>query len=926
MTIENTTNKLREKFLKYFENNGHQRVASSSLVPVGDPTLLFTNAGMNQFKDVFLGTESRPYDRATTCQRCVRAGGKHNDLENVGYTKRHHTFFEMLGNFSFGDYFKRDAIKYAWEFLTKELNISAEKLWITVHEKDREAEKIWLEEMQVSKERFSHCGDKDNFWAMGDTGPCGYCSEIFYDYGADIPGDPPGGKNEGERYVEIWNLVFMQFERDAEGKLTELPNPSIDTGMGLERLAAVMQTATEAEHALRGNNYQIDIFKQFYADLNKLLVQKGLIHPHGIVAPARNVHEVKTVSAVVADHARAAIALIADGVTPSNEGRGYVLRSIMRRAIYHIQKLYFYQKESGSYEQGSLQPVFFEAVQIESLVAAMQQSFPELNLKQEILKIQKVVRSEEQQFLTTLQRGSKILEEEISKLTGKIIPGKIVFMLHDTYGFPAALTAEIAGQHGLTIDQAGFEAAMEKQRQMSRAASNFTVNKSLKIEVTDATHFVGYDENKTQGKIVGIYSIEGAPKKNLSVGESGIIVLDKTVFYAEAGGQVGDTGKLFAADCEFIVKDTQKINNTILHYGIVNDGEFINQNLVMAEIDVERRNKIKANHSSAHLLHKALQLVLGNHVEQKGSLVNVEHLRFDFSHFAAMTVPEIKQVEAIVNQQIRANLIVNTKVMGLDEAKQSGAVALFSEKYTERVRVVSMGSFSRELCGGTHVNAAGEIAIFKILTESGISAGTRRIEAITGAQAFSHFEKTENYLKVAAGILKTEPHKLTQRVEEIVDYSRNLEKELTFLKNKMALSNVENLIAKAINIDGIKVLIAKMEDIDVKTIRTVVEQLKQKLGSSIVLIAAVIDDKIQIAAGVSQDCVNRIQAGKLVQYFAEQLGGKGGGRADMAQGSAPRTLAEELNRWEQQGSLGRKVKTLADVLEQTHKWVKSNLT
>jgi alanyl-tRNA synthetase len=891
------TNQIREKFLNFFESRGHQRVASSSLVPVDDPTLLFTNAGMNQFKDVFLGTEPRPYNKATTCQRCVRAGGKHNDLENVGYTKRHHTFFEMLGNFSFGDYFKREAIQYAWDFLTKELNIPAEKLWVTVHKKDQEAEKIWLEEMQVSKERFSRCDDKDNFWAMGDTGPCGYCSEIFYDYGADIAGDPPGGKNEGERYVEIWNLVFMQFERDANGKLTNLPNPSIDTGMGLERLAAVMQTTTEADIALRGSNYQIDIFKQFSETFRQTISGKYSIGKDFLDSLG---DEVKIAGHVVGDHLRASVALIADGIQPSNEGRGYVLRSIIRRAIYHLFIL-------GVYQANEHQPAFCEWIQKNSLIKAIIESFPELDLPNKILNIQKLIRIEEQQFLMTLERGLKILEQEINKLADKTIPGEIVFMLHDTYGLPAILTAEIATKRGLVIDQAGFEIAMERQRQMSRAASKFTVNKGLKIEVTDATHFVGYEENRTQAKVIGIYTAEGSPVKSLSLGESGIVVLDKTPFYAEAGGQVGDTGKLFDPDNFFAVSDTQKFNAIILHYGTVTKGKVVNHSLVIAEIDISRRNAIKANHSAAHLLQTALRQVLGNQIEQKGSAVDAERLRFDFSHFEGMTTSQIKQTEAIVNQQIRANLQVTTKIMSLEEAKQNGAIALFSEKYGERVRVVSMGDFSKELCGGTHVKATGDIAIFKILTESGIAAGTRRIEAITGIQAFAHFERAENSLKIAAEIFKTEPSKLVQKVEEISNYVRSLEKELVTLKNQLALGKLDELLSQAIDINGIKVLIAQLDNIDTKTIRTVIENLKIKLGSSVILITTIFDNKVQIAAGVSQDCTSKMQAGKLVQYVAEQLGGKGGGKPDMAQGS------------------GTEINKLPEALQQALKWLQSNI-
>lgn len=873
-----TTDQIREKFLNYFANLPgceHQKVASSSLVPIDDPSLLFTNAGMNQFKDVFLGTEIRPYCRAVTCQRCVRAGGKHNDLENVGYTKRHHTFFEMLGNFSFGDYFKREAIKYAWEFLTKELEIPAERLWVTVHEKDKEAEQIWLKEMQVSSARFSHCGDKDNFWAMGDTGPCGYCSEIFYDYGADIPGDPPGGKDEGERYIEIWNLVFMQFERDASGKLTSLPNPSIDTGMGLERIAAVMQTAGESNIALRGNNYQIDIFKKFSDTFRQTISGKFSTAKDRIDSLG---DKVKMASQVIGDHIRATVALVADGVVPDNERRGYVLRSIMRRAIYHLYEL-------GVYQANGFKPFFCDWVEDNTFMGFMQQSLPEINLSQEIFKIQKIVRIEEQQFLTTLERGAKILDEEIMNLNGKVIPGEIAFMLHDTYGFPVSLTADIARQKGLTVDQAGFDKAMDKQRSMSRAASKFSANKKLKIEITDATRFVGYDEYRITGKTIGIYAIDGDSLQSLKHGEEGIVVLDKTPFYAESGGQAGDTGKIFEGENVFVVKDTQKVNNIILHYGFVAGGVIVNNSSLQAEIDIPRRGAIRANHSAAHLLHTALRKVLGSHVEQKGSAVDAERLRFDFSHFEAMTAQQIQQVEAIVNEQIRANLSVVTKIMSLEEAKSEGAVALFSEKYAERVRVVSMGNFSKELCGGTHAGATGEIAIFKLLAESGIAAGTRRIEAITAGHAFSHFVSTEQALKVAASILKTEPGKMVQRAEELTIHVRNLEKELVVLKNKAALSNIERLAGQAKIFNKIKVLVAKIDGIDTKVIRTVLEQLNAKLGSSVVLLATVADNKIQIAAGVSKDSTNLIQAGKVVQWVAEKLGGKGGGRPDMAQGS-----------------------------------------
>jgi alanyl-tRNA synthetase len=872
-----TTKEIKELFIRYFETHGHTLVASSSLIPKNDPTLLFTNAGMNQFKEVFLGQESRPYKSAVTVQRCLRAGGKHNDLENVGYTKRHHTFFEMLGNFSFGAYFKREAIEFAWEFLTGKnwLNLPQEKLWITVHEKDEGAAKIWLEELKINKHYFSKCGDEDNFWAMGETGPCGYCSEIYYDYGSDIAGNPPGSENTGERFIEIWNLVFMQFERDKSGKLIPLLNPSIDTGMGLERIAAVMQTAQLKEIKWRGDNYHIDIFAQFSDDFKATVVNK-----YGVDADQK---EFFTVARVVGDHLRATVALIADEVVPSNERRGYVLRKIIRRAAYHLWKL-------GVYKNNNCEPVFCEWIGKNSLIDSMQNSFPELcvNWDFKIKTIKEIVKIEEQQFLSTLDRGLKVLEQEIAKLTGKIIEGEVVFYLKDTLGFPEDLTREIASEYNLTIDQNGFDIAEEKQRQRSKAASKFKTKIAIKSSATISTKFEGYEYFTTNSQIMDLYRNSGEPTDALQTGKEGIVVLDRTPFYAESGGQIGDTGIIELVKDKttilFEVTDTQKQGTVYLHFGNVCQGILLNKQLVKAEINNARRQLIKANHSAAHLLHKVLRDFLGNHVEQRGSSVTEHNLRFDFSHFEGLTAEEIADIELAVNQKIWANWPVKTKIMTLEEAKQTGAIALFNEKYDEKVRVVCMGDFSMELCGGTHVNATGEIGIFKILSESAIAAGVRRIEACTNAQAFNYMQSIDRHLKNIALLFKTGVNEILPKLQQTLALNRSYEKELLQLKDKAAISDSSRLLSQAVDIKGIKVLVSKLENIDPKTMRSILDRLKQQLDLAVILLASIVNDKIQLVVSVSKGCSKEFSAGELAKYVAAQIGGNGGGKDDMAQG------------------------------------------
>ncbi len=843
---------IRTAFLNYFADKGHEIVTSSPLVPGNDPTLLFTNAGMVQFKDVFLGLDKRPYSRATSSQRCVRAGGKHNDLENVGYTARHHTFFEMLGNFSFGDYFKQDAIKFAWEFLTVTMKIPAEKLWVTVYQDDDEAADIWLKEMGVDESRFTRIGDKkggkkyesDNFWSMGDTGPCGPCTEIFYDHGADVAGGPPGTPEEdGDRYIEIWNLVFMQYNRDKDGKMTALPKPSVDTGMGLERLAAVMQGV----HA----NYEIDLF----------------VNLINAVAKATNTKDLENNSLkVIADHIRSCAFLIIDGVVPSNEGRGYVLRRIIRRAIRHGHKL------------GMKKPFFNKLVA--ALEKEMGEAYPELSKSKEM--IVRVLLQEEERFAETLDQGMQILEEAIANLKGKQIPGEVVFKLYDTYGFPADLTADVARERGLSIDSAGFDKQMDAQRDRARAASQFHMTDMGELDLDASTDFSGYETLEEDSKVVALFQ-EGKPVDCLEEGHEGVVVLDKTSFYAESGGQVGDVGLLEEADVTFEVSDTQKTGDAFLHIGKLSRGELNVGDVVTASVQDDKRQAIAHNHSATHLMHAALRQVLGEHVQQKGSLVDADRLRFDFSHFEPVTPEQIKTIEEIVNDQIRLNHEVETNLMSQDDAIKSGAMALFGEKYGDTVRVLRMSDFSVELCGGTHVKRTGDIGLFKIINETGIAAGVRRIEAVTGKAALAWFENQEQQLNQIASIVKGSRDDATDKVKQLAERAKHLEKELEQLKAKLASSAGSDLASQAEEINGIKVLAAKLEGADRKTLMSTMDQLKNKLGCAAVVLASVEGEKINLVAGVTKDETKQIKAGELVNAVALQVGGKGGGRPDMAQ-------------------------------------------
>jgi alanyl-tRNA synthetase len=856
---------IRKLFLDYFHERGHQIVASSSLVPANDPTLLFTNAGMVQFKEVFTGQEQRDYVRATSAQRCVRAGGKHNDLENVGYTARHHTFFEMLGNFSFGDYFKREAIHFAWEFLTEVVKLPPERLWVTVYADDDEAANIWLQEIGVDAGRFSRIGDKpggkkhesDNFWAMGDTGPCGPCSEIFYDHGDAIAGGPPGTPEEdGDRYIEIWNLVFMQYDRDAAGKLHPLPKPSVDTGMGLERLAAVLQGVH--------NNYDIDLFKHLIHAVAKLAGQDDLSN---------------TSLRVIADHIRACSFLVVDGVVPSNEGRGYVLRRIIRRAIRHGHKL------------GLREPFFYQLVA--ALCEQMGAAYPELVKAQ--AQVERVLKQEEERFAETLDNGMAILEDAVANLPGQEIAGETVFKLYDTYGFPVDLTADIARERGLSLDMAGFEQAMEAQRERARAASQFGVETGEGLEVDAHTEFTGYDHHADYGKVVALFH-EGAATERLGAGDEGLLVLDRTPFYAESGGQVGDQGVLKAGSAQLMVLDTQKQGDAFLHRVKVASGSVAKDCDVEAQVDMQRRMDTACNHSATHLLHAALRQVLGEHVQQKGSLVEPERLRFDFSHFDAVSPEQLAEIEALVNREIRANLPVETRIMSQDEAIAAGAMALFGEKYGDQVRVLSMGDFSMELCGGTHVQRTGDIGLFKIVSEGGVAAGVRRIEAVAGEAALRYIGETEKNLAHIATLLKADSGTVEARVRQLLERSRSQEKELEQLKAKLASSQGGDLAAQAVEIDGIKVLAAQLEGGDAKSLRDTVDQLKNKLGAAAVLLAAVEGDKVSLVAGVTKAETQRLRAGDLVNHVAQQVGGKGGGRPDMAQagGKDPSGLVAAL--------------------------------
>ncbi len=862
---------IREAFLRFFESKGHTRVPSSSLVPHDDPTLLFTNAGMNQFKDVFLGFDKRPYTRATTAQKCVRAGGKHNDLENVGYTARHHTFFEMLGNFSFGDYFKRDAIHYAWEFLTSSewLNLPPEKLLVTVYAEDDEAYDIWTREVGVPAERVIRIGDNkgaryasDNFWMMGDTGPCGPCTEIFYDHGPHIWGGPPGSPEEdGDRFIEIWNNVFMQFNRDEQGVMHPLPKPSVDTGMGLERIAAVLQGV----HA----NYEIDLFQTL------------------IAAAARETHTDDLASPslkVLADHIRACAFLIADGVIPSNEGRGYVLRRIIRRAIRHGYKL------------GARAPFFHRLVG--DLVTEMGDAYPELVTSQE--RIVEVLRQEEERFFETIANGMEILESALATLShnGKSqLDGETAFKLHDTYGFPLDLTADVCRERAVTVDVEGFEAAMARQREQARAAGRFKMAAGLEYQGA-ATTFHGYEQLEMEATVVALYA-DGSPVETLEAGQSGVVVLDRTPFYAESGGQVGDSGELVAGNvCTtlFTVADTQKIQADVFgHQGELRAGSLAVGDSVVARVDAERRASTMRNHSATHLMHKALREVLGDHVQQKGSLVDAEKTRFDFAHHAPVTRDEIARIEALVNAEILENHPTNARVMTLTEAQQSGAVMLFGEKYGDQVRVLDIGS-SRELCGGTHVTRTGDIGFFKIVSEGGVAAGVRRIEAITGMGALRFVQRQENLLAEAAAALNAPADQLASRVGQLVDNLRQYEKEIGRLKSKLASAAGGDLVSRARDVGGVRLLAAQLEGADAKTLRDTVDQLKNKLGSAVILLAAVDGDKVSLVAGVTKDLTDRFKAGELVGKVAAKVGGKGGGRPDMAQGGGtnPAALADAL--------------------------------
>jgi len=839
-----TSNELRQAFLEYFRDKQHEVVASSPLVPGNDPTLLFTNAGMVQFKDVFLGTDSRSYDRAATAQRCVRAGGKHNDLENVGYTARHHTFFEMLGNFSFGDYFKRDAIKYAWDFLTGTLGVPQERLWVTVYEQDEEAAQIWLKDMKVNPARFARLGKKDNYWSMGDTGPCGPCSEIFYDHGADVPGGPPGSPDEdGDRYVEIWNLVFMQFDRSADGAMTPLPKPSVDTGMGLERIAAVMQGVH--------SNYAIDLFKNLINAVASTLGVKS---------------DGSSSLNVIADHIRACSFLICDGVLPGNEGRGYVLRRIIRRAVRHGKKL------------GANDAFFYKLVA--PLAKEMGDAYPELAKGQ--AHIEKVLEKEENRFAETLDQGMEILESAIAGLKATEIPGDVAFKLYDTYGFPVDLTADIARERGLSVDQSGFEAAMSAQRDRARAASKFSAASGSSIKTDAESEFLGYDGTDGSSKIVAIFK-DGEAIDRLANGDDGAVVLAATPFYAQSGGQIGDTGLLASAGKIFNVADTQKSGKAIVHFGLVEEGELNIGDDVETIVDAERRQATRLNHSATHLMHSALRSVLGDHVQQKGSLVTPDKLRFDFSHHETVTTDELQAIEDIVNEQVRLNVAADTNVMSYDDAIESGAVALFGEKYGDEVRVLTIGDFSVELCGGTHVGRTGDIGIFKITSEGGVASGVRRIEAITGKGAIEWVDEQQKSLQNIAGLLKSQADQIGNKVEQLLKRNKQLEKELAAAKQALITGGSNDQPENVEDISGIKLLVSRIDGADAKTLRDAVDRYKDKLQSAIVVLGSVDNGVVRLAAGVTKDNTDRVKAGDLIKPIARQVGGKGGGRPDFAQ-------------------------------------------
>lgn len=850
------SSEIRQKFLEFFESHGHAVVSSSPLVPGNDPTLLFTNAGMVQFKDVFLGQDKRAYVRAATSQRCVRAGGKHNDLENVGYTARHHTFFEMLGNFSFGDYFKQDAIRFAWDFLTVTLKVPQEKLWVTVYADDDEAADIWLKEIGIDSSRLIRIDTSDNFWQMGDTGPCGPCSEIFYDHGSDVAGGPPGSPDaEGDRYIEIWNLVFMQYNRDSEGTLHPLPKPSVDTGMGLERISAIMQDVH--------SNYDIDLFQAL------------------IKAAARvtNTQDLSNNSLkVIADHIRACAFLITDGVNPSSEGRGYVLRRIIRRAIRH------------GYRLGQKQPFFYQLV--EDLAKVMGQAYPELVDARKRTKL--ILQHEEERFAETLEHGMQYLEIALNRNI-KVLDGETAFRLYDTFGFPLDLTADIARERGITIDNAGFDKAMERQREQARAANKFTMEDGITYS-GEHTTFYGYDALQHEGQIQAIYK-QGSQVDSIEAGDEAVIVLDQTSFYAESGGQVGDCGELTASNGAFAVADTQKIQAGVFgHKGTLSSGRFSMSDKVLAKVNPQARASTANNHSATHLLHAALRQVLGTHVVQKGSLVDANRARFDFSHHMPVTADELREIERLVNEQIRHNASVDTQLMPYDDAIKHGAMALFGEKYADEVRVISMDMFSVELCGGTHVSHSGDIGFFKIISESGVAAGIRRVEAITGKAAVDYVQQRETQLQEIASTLKTNPQEVTQKLTQMIDNVRQMEKELAGLKSKLASSQSDDLINQVCEVNGVKVLAVSLEGANAKTLRETLDKFKDKLKSCILVLGATETGKVTLIAGVTADLTDKVKAGELVNFVAIQVGGKGGGRADMAQagGTQPDQLPGAL--------------------------------
>ncbi|MDG6240131.1 alanine--tRNA ligase [Glaesserella parasuis] len=863
-----TTSEIRQAFLEFFQSKGHTIVPSSSLVPENDPTLLFTNAGMNQFKDVFLGLDKRSYNRATSSQRCVRAGGKHNDLENVGYTARHHTFFEMLGNFSFGDYFKPDAIAFAWEFLTSPqwLALPKEKLWVTVYETDDEAYDIWNREIGVPAERIVRIGDNkgapyasDNFWQMGDTGPCGPCTEIFYDHGDHIWGGPPGSVEEdGDRFIEVWNVVFMQFNRQADGTLKKLPKPSVDTGMGLERISAVLQHVN--------SNYEIDIFQALIKEIASLL----------------NVTDLDNKSLrVIADHIRSCAYLIADGVMPSNEGRGYVLRRIIRRAVRHGNIL------------GAKSAFFYQLVP--TLAKAMGQAGEILTQKQ--AHIQKALKAEEDQFARTLERGLALLEDALAKVENKVLSGEVAFKLYDTYGFPLDLTADVCRERSITIDEAGFEREMQAQRARAQASSNFGTDYNYVIKVDGSTEFKGYEVTECEATVVALFS-NGKAVEAIQSGENAVVVLDRTAFYGESGGQVGDSGVIATEICNFEVNDTQKYGQVFGHIGQLASGTLSVGDKVKAEVNTTRRHAITLNHSATHLLHSALRQVLGDHVAQKGSLVSENSLRFDFSQGEAISKADLEEIERIINTKIRENIVVTTEVMDLESAKQKGAMALFGEKYGDRVRVVDMtAAFSVELCGGTHVKQTGEIGLFKVVSEGAVAAGVRRIEAVTGENAIGLLHQQQQILNQSAELLKADTASLVEKIQQLQEKSKKVEKELQQVKDKLAAQAGGELAKQAQQINGVNVVVQRLENVDAKALRTMVDDLKNQLGSAVIVFATKTDEKVNLIVGVTKDLTDKVNAGELVGLMAQEVGGKGGGRADMAMagGSQPENITQALN-------------------------------